>query len=346
MRKMALMMAVAFLAAGCVSPDGADGPDENVPGDGEAPLTENVPLPTDLEWVQLPDLSLPRAEHWACNFDHRIYVIGGFILASPVANEVPTEGVMAGGAPIPTDMVEVYDAKSNEVTAGPEYPVTLDHAPCIGYNGAIFVFNGGDSYKIEPDGANEWVRFTPSPNGHSAGDVGLWGDKIILTGGSNPTVDIYDPATDSWTTGEAEMPTDRGHTSGDVVLGKFYMAGGDTGGHSVNTEANEEYDPVTDSWTVKAPLPVVRGSTQAVVWFDRLVVMGGQSGASGTPAYDNVNVYDPVTDNWTEIDPMPAGRHGFGAAVWDDNIYVFAGAPKQDIYGFAENHALMVGGSE
>ena len=301
------------------------------------------PLPQNLRWEAIAPMPLPRAEHCVANIGSTFHVIGGFLI--PSVNDSPLV-LPAGGGPIPSAMHEIYDATTDTWASGPDYPNTLDHAVCTEFGNEIYVFLGEEnSYKYNPD-SNAWIQIPGPANSHNAGVATVIGYNIYLTAGGSETVDIFDPGSGKWTTLDGEgktIPTARGHTSGAAVHGKLYVAGGDVGGHSNNTAANEAFDPDAKVWSSKAPIPVVRGSTAGVYWLDRLVIMGGQSGDDGTEAYRNVDAYDPMIDSWTALPPMPSGRHGFGAGVWNNDIYVFGGAPKQGIYGFADSAVMRSG---
>lgn len=289
-------------------------------------------------WRALADGPQPRTEVCVANLGPLFYVIGGYF--NPSERSLPGA---AGTVPwdLPTARADVYDAQKDAWTPLPDVPTaTIDHCVAVGYDGWVYLFHGSAAWKIQPP-ANRWASIAPSPNSHDYGGYGEIGGKIYLTGGGSTKVDVYDPATASWETLAAEMPTARGHTSGAVVEGKLYVIGGDTGGHAVNTGANEMFDPSTGVWTSKAELPVVRGSLAATAYMGRIVVMGGQSGGGGgVDSFADVNVYDPAADSWSEGPTMTHPRHGFGAGAWEGRVYAFLGSPQQGVDATAKADVL------
>lgn len=324
-----MVMSVVALLSGCV---------DTPPSEDDDTGTEQQPgvtpaLPEGLVWKTAAPMDLPTAEHAVASLNETFYIIGGYIIPTP---HIPIPDQPAQGAPVPTDRMLIYDAKGDSWTQGTPYPVTLNHAQAVGYDGKVYVFNGGDSYVYDPAAAS-WSPMADVPANHNAGMAALDGDKIYVAAGRTTEGHIYWPANDTWTKLPAEMAVRRDHTAGAVVGGRLFVVAGDVNGHAVNTDSVEMYDPWVANWTERAPIPVVRGSLSGVSWMGRVVVMGGQSGPD---EFDDVNAYDPVTDNWTELPPMPSTRHGFAAGVWEGRIYVFAGAPQAGVTGFTDVHYL------
>jgi N-acetylneuraminic acid mutarotase len=161
--------------------------------------------------------------------------------------------------------------------------------------------------------------------------------KIYAIGGAGPvyqalrTVEVYDPATDAWTT-RSEMPTARQGLSTSVVNGKIYAIGGGASSSADYAALTvfstvEEYDPATDSWTTKAEMPTARVCHHANVVGDRIYVIGGSD--ASTP--DNrshvrtVEAYDPATDTWTQEGVMRASRAAGFSNLVDGRIYLIGG---------------------
>ena len=99
-------------------------------------------------------------------------------------------------------------------------------------------------------------------------------------------VQIYDPQTDSWTTG-ADMPWSAGSCSSALIDGLVYVCGGITIPGTVGDTG--VYDPVLDSWNPNGPLPpmptpvnhAASATDGTYLW-----VFGGRGGAIG-PSLDS-----------------------------------------------------------
>ena len=78
--------------------------------------------------------------------------------------------------------------------------------------------------------------------------------KIYAIGyfGTAAVTEIYDPASNSWSTGAA-MPTSRDDAAVATVGGKVYAIGGRNSGNPVGTV--EVYDPATNTWASGSPMP-------------------------------------------------------------------------------------------
>ena len=121
------------------------------------------------------------------------------------------------------------------------------------------------------------------------------------------TVEMYDPATDTWTK-KADMPTARDVLSTSAVNGKIYAIGGLAGGLAVSTV--EEYDPKTNKWTQKTDMPTARDwlSTSTVNGF--IYAIGGEA-RRRTVAFSTVEAYDTgVGIRVTQITPQVGGIAG------------------------------------
>jgi N-acetylneuraminic acid mutarotase len=128
---------------------------------------------------------------------------------------------------------------------------------------------------------DQWTSLALPPGGrdHQHGAAGVIGGKLYVAGGrTSNALDIYDPATNHWTTGPS-MGSIRGYTASATVAGKLYVIAGarfvynsDGTLASIDDVATtSRYDPATRTWKNLRPAP--RSGTALAA--DRVVV-GGQ----------------------------------------------------------------------
>ena len=136
-------------------------------------------------------------------------------------------------------------------------------------------------------------------------------------------VEVYDPATDTWTR-KADMPTATNlQNCASVVNGKIYAIGGnDIQGKFLSTI--EEYDPEIDTWTRKADMPTPRSHLSTSAVNGKIYAIGGCS-PKPWPSLAVVEEYDPATDTWTKKADIPTSRSDFDTAAVNGKIYAIGG---------------------
>jgi N-acetylneuraminic acid mutarotase len=106
---------------------------------------------------------------------------------------------------------------------------------------------------------DQWTRLALPGGGrdHQHGAAGVIGGKLYVAGGQRTNaLDIYDPATNHWSTG-ASMGSIRAFTAGAVVGGNLHVIAGrrilyNSDGTIASSEVvatNSRYNPATNSWT-------------------------------------------------------------------------------------------------
>jgi len=164
---------------------------------------------------------------------------------------------------------------------------------------------------------NTWATKTamPTPRGDFA--IAVFQDKIYTIGGSTragqwtteltDVNEVYDPATDTWTT-KTSMPIPKAGLSASVVNGKIYLIGGFTqsaNGTRQTSKENLVYDPIADSWTTKTPIPTATLDYATAVVDDKIYVISGTSRAYSDNLINLTQIYDPKTDTWSQGAPIP-----------------------------------------
>jgi N-acetylneuraminic acid mutarotase len=249
--------------------------------------------------------------------------------------------------------VEVYDINTKTWTKLTETPLEVSHFQAITYKNEVWVLNAfTGSYPHEtpiPDvyifniEKNEWRKGPSIPEDRRRGSGGafVYNDKIYMICGEidghwDGTVawfDEYDPKTDTWKK-LPDAPHIRDHAGAAVVDNKLYLAGGRRSNAKTNQVLNtteaavDVYDFKTNKWTTldaSQNLPTLRGGPCAVVWNNKIVILGGESDKQ-QPSHAEAEAFNTKTMKWEKLPNMNIGRHGTGAATVNGRIYIVAGS--------------------
>lgn len=210
--------------------------------------------------------------------------------------------------------------------------------------------------EVYDPGTDAWTIKTPMPTSREGPGAGAIGGKLYVVGGlfRNPanrpwdahvigTLEIYDPATDTWDTSKAPMPTPRKHAAVAVIGGRLHVVGGHrfevvpsgSTGTVITSEivaTHEVYDPATDTWQSLPPMPTARQAAGAGVIDSRLYVAGG-TGSGG--AVDILEVFTPGPD--ILVEPLVADFGQIDAFTSQDTIVTISnvGGGDLDVTGVA-----------
>jgi len=281
----------------------------------------SVSLAEEGIWTTKANMPTGRWELSTCVVDGKIYAIGGGSFYQPLR------------------AVEVYDPATDTWTTKSDMPTARTGLSASVVNGKIYVIGGGDlalyptvktfSTVEEYDPATDtWTRKADMPTARGWHSASVLDGRIYVIGGSSAapsggtailTVEVYDPATDSWIQ-KGNIPERMGACFTSAVDGKIYAFGGYWGLDKVR-----EYDPVTDTWIQKADMPTRRCGHSTSVVDGNIYAVGGHPGSSPYPGLAAVEIYDPATDTWTAAPDMPTGRCGVRTSVVDGKIYAIGG---------------------
>ncbi len=206
-----------------------------------------------------------------------------------------------------------------------------------------------ESAQPEPD-LGTWRTAAPMPTKRTEVAAAAVDGKIYVVGGFEkpslgnvmnfaitPSVEMYDPATDQWTS-KAPLPVGLHHVGIGVVDRRLYIIGGYTqSAFSVwNPVATVYvYDPATDRWTERAPMPTARGALSVTEHEGRLYAIGGYD-RKGNNA--QVEVYDPLRNVWTTGASLPTPRDHLATATVAGRIYAIGGRMDGD---YSRNLAVV-----
>ena len=162
------------------------------------------------------------------------------------------------------------------------------------------------SAEIYDPATNTWT-LTASMSAQRSGlaSTTLPSGKVLATGGGDAgngtfctsTAELYDPATDSWSSAGSFPGGNRGrHAQVLLKTGKVFAAGGATDCRSSTAQANAAvYDPATNAWTATTGTWATgtRNAAIGVLPDGKVMVAHGSPGLGTTTA---THLYDPTTN--------------------------------------------------
>ena len=229
-----------------------------------------------------------------------------------VGEEIYLLGAMTGGWPgePPLPNIYIYDTRTDSWRKGPEIPADRRRggAGAVLHEGSIYLVCGIqdghrsghvawlDRYDLE---TGEWTRLADAPRARDHFQAAVYDGKIYAAAGRRSQVengfsttigevDVYDIATDSWTTLSDTLPTPRAGNAAAVVDGKILILGGESGVQEPAHSDVEALDPATGRWTALPPLSRGRHGTGMVQFGDELYMAAGCGQRGGEPELNDL----------------------------------------------------------
>lgn len=284
--------------------------------------------PMNNQWTNLASMSVYRRHHTATVLlDGRVLVVGGQYFAqaynsAEVYNPKTNSWVNASG----TMSVQRYEHTASRLTDGRVLIVggcsntTTCTSTAEVFDPNTLTFSSAGSLS---SGARQ---------GHVA--VLLQNGKVLVAGGYNPgagggtyrsSAEIYDPATNSWTTA-ANMGKARLDAAATLLPdGKVLVVGGfrSTIIGDETLASAEIYDPVANSWSDTGPMTLARRDHGQVMLYNGLVyAIGGHTGSFYTL---DAEAYNVSSGGWSPIASLDRARSQFAAIQFASGAILIAG---------------------
>lgn len=229
--------------------------------------------PATDSWELLEPLPLPLHHAGAASAGDLVYVAGGY---TDISFRTDNRGAWT------------YDPGRDSWTSIADMPAPRAAHALVALDGRLYVIGGvgprsEEVWAYDPD-SGSWqtgLAPIPTPREHLAA-VALDG-RIYAIGGrvrgrNLAALEIYDPGSDSWTSG-ADMPTARSGLSAATVAGLIHVAGGEDLSGSGTFDTHEVYDPGSGEWHVGASLTTPRHGLATAAVADVWYLIGGATRA-------------------------------------------------------------------
>ncbi|WP_437591186.1 kelch repeat-containing protein [Sorangium sp. So ce1000] len=294
--------------------------------DGSAYLTSaELYDPATNTWSPAAPLGTSRSWHSATLLlDGRVLVTGGQNTTSHAS-------------------AAIYTPSTNSwSTAGAMGTARYDHTETLLQDGRVLVTGGFNTTSFELSSAEifdpsalTWTA-VPSMSVKRTLHVAtlLPSGKVLVTGGnvamspwiSTPTVEVYDPTSNTWSEFQSMSDKRAEHTATLLASGKVVITGGRANSTttSVSLASVEVFDPASTPWALTPAMAHAYIGFSATRFYDGRVLAAGGSELGGKAA----DLYDPATNTWTSVAPMATG-HEWGSTIT----------------GFVNNKMLVAGGT-
>ena len=211
----------------------------------------------------------------------------------------------------------------------PDFPTQIQDN-VVGFDGnTVYSVSGwtghadtADMYSFTPGDAG-WTKLPSAPTIRAAASGAFINGKFYITDGWSPDdkptgeLNIYDPATNRWTTGTASPRPVAAATA--VVNGKLYAIGGCNASQCGTVSSVEVYDPHTDTWRHAAHYPAPTAFAACGGIAGQIYCAGGSNDQGGLKS---AYVYNPHHNKWTRIPSLPVDTFGASYTAADGQLLV------------------------
>ena len=165
------------------------------------------------QWRTVGRLRHLTAQPGVAALGGRLYVVGGW----------------DEQAALPGDL-QIFDPATGRVEVGPPMPTPRGGLAVTVLHGRLHAIGGDndtmgvEAHEVFDPSTGAWSSRARPPIGGAGVAAATIGGKIYLVGQGDRQLQVYDPATDSWTTHDA--PLDQANSAAVALAGEFYVLGG------------------------------------------------------------------------------------------------------------------------
>ena len=293
-------------------------PDSTVaPSDSDGITTESDTYPA---WSAIDGLETPRDDFGSAVIGTDIWALGG----------------MTGGRGNRLVSIEILDTTTGTwSTSDVEMPVGVASFEVVAEGPLIYAFGGFDAASQATDfsavldtRSGRWRDLAPLPTPRYAHTVTQFRGRVYVIGGRDAdgevsAVDVFDPATERWTTLDRPMPRARDSHKTVATPAGLIVAGGQK--EFEDSALVDLFDPRTGRWKTLPDLPEPMSRAGLAYARGKLWITLHESAfvAQG-----------PVPTQWEDGNALTLSRHGMGIVVFDGFIYSIGGCalnPLRDV---------------
>jgi N-acetylneuraminic acid mutarotase len=214
------------------------------------------------------------------------------INAAAAGGRIWVAGGLGGASFAATGVVWSYDPSTNEWSTKTSMPAGTERGSSfIAAIGDVLYVAGGlrngsvADFSRYDTKADAWEALPAMPEARDHGAGATFGGLFYAFAGrhaaTSARVDVFDPATKTWST-RAPVPTSRGGFALAVREGRAWLFGGEGNGLAPDGMFSEveSYDFASDTWTKHAPMKTPRHGMGAATIGNQILVPGGGTKAA------------------------------------------------------------------
>jgi N-acetylneuraminic acid mutarotase/glucose/arabinose dehydrogenase len=296
----------------------------------------------------------PATEIWTTLAPQNVVPLGNHVMTEYINGKIYLFGGVLTGS-TDSNALGIYDIASNTWSVGAPLTVLssvygIGSAATSVINGKMYVAGGihngnqsgnNDKTFVYDPTSNSWAELAPMPSGRNHAAAGTVNGKMYIFGGrqgpnqSSPNFSesfIYDPVTDTWTTGTSMITPRSGTGKAAVLNDELYVIGGEVGGpFSGAWDTVEVYNPTTNTWRTSDSMPTARhGIYPLVHGTDIHVIAGGPQegfGVSNIHEVFDTTIAGPPPTLPTEARINVGGSLFVDSAtnIWSQDMYYNTG---------------------